>query len=81
MIQKAIGRKRKVTGIWINPKNKKVKINYIETGKTDAYGTAQPYSKLELLTVQWQVPFCRTRTNIRGTSRFVNGKVQTSITG
>ena len=38
---------RKVTGIWVNPKdNKDVKINYIETGKApDAYGTAQPYSK------------------------------------
>ena len=37
---------RKVTGIWVNPKdNKDVKINYIETGKKpDAYGTAQPYS-------------------------------------
>jgi hypothetical protein len=38
---------RKVTGIWINPKNKQdIKINYIETGKKpDAYGTAQPYSE------------------------------------
>lgn len=38
---------RKVTGVWINPKNKKeVKINYVETGKKpDAYGTAQPYSE------------------------------------
>nr|WP_315173577.1 hypothetical protein [uncultured Flavobacterium sp.] len=38
---------RKVTGIWVNPKNNKdVKINYIETGKKpDAYGTAQPYSE------------------------------------
>jgi hypothetical protein len=37
---------RKVTGIWVNPKDKTdVKINYIETGKKpDAYGTAQPYS-------------------------------------
>ena len=38
---------RKVTGVWVNPKNnKEVKVNYIETGqKPDAYGTKQPYSE------------------------------------
>ncbi len=38
---------RKVTGIWVNPKNnKEVKVNYVETGqRPDAYGTKQPYSE------------------------------------